>query len=430
MIVESPDGKSIDFPESMSKDQVTSAMQRLYPPKKKEPEVSTTMDVLKGAGSGLVEGALAPFDLAANAGNYLGEKAANLFTSTPSKAPPMKTPSEQLGVDYDPKTTSGKVAKFVGAAAPIGAEAIGAGSKIVQKGAEYVNEHFPKSVIPNADELRSIGSGLYKKAAELGGKVKPEASDKFIEDIQKLKPQTELGKAYAGESAFTQSVDKLATIMKGKPVSLDEAQELDELLGDEIDAHVENGQLNKQGKKLLDVQSAFRNMIENAPPEHIVGGAEGFKALQQARQVWAASRRAADIERIVSRAENTQNPATAIKSGFNALLHNPSRMRGFSAEEKEAIQKAAESGIASDLLGIVGSRLNPIIGWASGTGLGGEAALTGASMAARGAKNAVQVNRAKNVTNLISKNAMDKAGIPLETAPRFPKYAPQNEGGQ
>lgn len=430
MIIGAPDGKSINFPDTMSKEDVTSAMQKLYPPKAKEPEVSSGMDMAKGLGSGLVSGALAPFDMAADAGNYLGNKAADLFTDKPNPSQSLPEPSEMMGGGYKPQTTLGKVSKVTGEVAgaipSIGGPALKGGKAVLTKGADYINEHFPKSVIPNADELKAIGSGLYKEAAELGGTVKKEVSDKFVETIQNMKPQTRLGQAYGGDSEFTKAVDKISDAMKGQPVSLDEAQELDELLGDEIDKFVENGVPNKQGKKLLDIQSAFRNMISEAPEDQVEGGKEGFEALSKARQVWSASRRAADLEKIITRAEmSTTNPDQAIRSGFSALYRNPARMRGFSLEERAAIKKAAESGVVGDLLGIVGSRLGPIISYASGAGLGADAASAGASIAARGARSAVAVGRAKNAANMVSKNAMNKAGIPLETGPRINigKYA-------
>lgn len=439
MIVQAPDGKTIDFAELPS-DQVTAAMKKLYPPKEPLPGVGE--DMVRGGASGLAEGAIglatAPLDIGADVGGYLAKKAVGNSTlgieqnslagkaldytfgkdglNAPSEMPNVGNKiSKGLGLDYEPKTDPGKIAKGVGEFAP----AMVGGASLAKKGVQKIGEYFPKSVIPNADELRTIGGGLYDGLDKIGGRMKPEIADKFVEQIQKMKPQTEMGKAYAGENDFTKSVDRLAAAMKGKSISLGEAQELDELLGEEIDKFIENGVPTKQGKKLLDIQTSLRNMITESPEDHFVGGKEGFEQLSKARQVWAASRRVADIEKIMTRAELSPNPDNAIRSGFRALYTNQARMRGFSAEEKEAIKKAAESGIVGDLIGMVGSRLNPIISYASGAGLGADAAVAGASMAARGARTAVAVGRAKNAANMVSKNAMNKAGIPLKTKPRF-----------
>lgn len=260
----------------------------------------------------------------------------------------------------------------------------------------------PEKTLPTAEELRKSASGMYKSATEKGGLLRPEFTDQFVEKIQGMKPQTEIGQAIFGDSDFTKFVDKLKSI-KGKPISLDAAQEFDEHLGDMIDNFSENGKLTKEGKKLLDIQTTFRKMINDADETMTVGGKDGFNALKQARAMWSDSRKLNDIERIINRGEDYDNAATVIKNGFRTLANNPERMKGYSAAEKAAIKKAAQSGIVGDTLRtLAGSRLlSTMIGVHAG-GLGGAAAGAVASAGSRSAAEALQLSRAAKIAEAIA----------------------------
>jgi hypothetical protein len=298
-------------------------------------------------------------------------------------------------------TTGAVIGGAVGALAPV---VIDAGSKLNRALGK-------KSPVPNADQLRAKASKLYKTASEKGGVLKADFTNKFVDEIEKLKPQTEIGKIVGGDSAFTKAIEKIAGVVddegklvggiRGKPISLEAAQELDELLGDAIDGFTDSGRLTKQGKKLLDIQSTFRNMIEEADESLIEGGKDGFNALKDARKLWATSRKLADIERIIERAKQMDNPATGIKSGFRTLYNNPTRLKGFNKAEREAIKRAAESGEVTDLLRTAGSKLLSIAATVKGGPAAG-AVTYGASSLAKSAATKVQVSKAQKITDLIA----------------------------
>lgn len=292
------------------------------------------------------------------------------------------------------------VGAALGAAAPVAGAAL---NKLVTK----------KSPIPNADELRKQASKLYQEATAKGGVLTPAFTDKFVDAVEQLKPQTQIGQIVGGDTPFTKVVEKIGQI-RGKEMSLDAAQELDELLGEAIDGFTDMGKLTKQGKKLLDVQSTLRNMIEDADPSMVQGTKEGFEALKAGRKMWSQSRKLADIERIIQRAEGMEQPATAIKSGFRTLLNNPQRMKGFSKAEQEAIRKASQSGVVQDVFRLFGSRLVPIITGASTGGLGATAAATAASTASRGIGARIQVDKANALADLVASGGAQQ--------PRVPRY--------
>lgn len=303
--------------------------------------------------------------------------------------------------------------RLQGAASNAGmAAALGAAMPVASAGFSALNNALGKTVVPNANALRSKASQLYQQATDNGGILTPDFSDKFVDDITKLKPQTELGKIVTGDTPFTQMVDKLQ-VLKGKPITLDTAQEIDEAIGNAIDSNMDAGRLTKDGKKLLDIQTAFRNNIDAAKPDDIIGGKEGFDALNQARQYWSAGRRMDDVERIINRAQYSENPATAIKSGFRTLLSNTSRMRGFSPDDVKAIQNAATSGLVSETLKTLGSGLVRVMAPFSGAGLAGDAAITGASLASKNLSSKLAMNKASQVMQSIANGVSPPVTTPL-----------------
>lgn len=283
-----------------------------------------------------------------------------------------------------------------------GAKAVGRGVKGVGRGVKKVATKAP---VVTSDDISFLASKAYKRADELGGTLKPNFTNKFVNEIQSLTPQTEIGKLIGGDSPFTKAVEKIS-LLRNKPITLQAAQEFDELIGDAIDGFMDAGRLTKDGKKMLEIQSRFRDAISKATPTMITGGNAGFDSLKEGRKLWAASRKLADVERIMQRAELIDNPATAIKTGFRTLLSNPKRARGFTPKEKALMRKAAKTGTVSDLLRVtLGSRLIPIFTAATGGGFGATSAATAASIAARGVTDRATAGRAAAVAKEIAKRA-------------------------
>lgn len=221
-----------------------------------------------------------------------------------------------------------------------------------------------------SESLKAQASSLYDDATKQGGVLTPKFTDRFLEEVDEVLPQTSAGKMIAGEDDVSKIVTRIKGL-KGKPITLAEAQEIDEFLGDRIDDFTELGSLKKQGKKLLEIQSSFRDLIENAGESDVLGSKAGFAALKEGRKLWSRALKTRDIERIIERASMMDQPANGIKSGFRTLLNNPKRMRGFTTkEEVAAIKDAAKSGVIGEALRIPGSRLFPITSAAVGT-LGG-----------------------------------------------------------
>lgn len=261
---------------------------------------------------------------------------------------------------------------------------------------------LPKIPIPNADKVREMASAAYQTATQKGGVLSPNFSNSFLNEAKTLLNQTDIGKKFAGETPLAQTLKRFNAI-KNKPITLQAAQEIDEALSNQIDNHVELGRLTKEGRQLSQLQDMWRSHVENAPENLIIGGREGFDALVEGRRLWSTSLRMGDIERIINRAMQTEVPATGIRTGFRTLLNNPSKMRGFknSPEIVAAMKKAAEKGTVVDLMGVLGSRLLSVAGFATGNPA---AAAAGYAIpaASRSAAGAIQKSKADQVLRLLA----------------------------
>ena len=302
----------------------------------------------------------------------------------------------QLAID-----TAKGAAFGAGTAGVIGGTAKGIKGVVNSRRVAQAKKSMP---IMAADDVFAMTHNTYATvdaADAAGAALKPVITNAFISKAEQLTPQTTAGKAVAGDSAFTQVVERIKTL-KDQPISLRAAQEIDEALGDAIDSNMLQGRLTKEGKKILDIQTTFRQVIDAAKPNHVVGGKAGFEALKQGRALWSSAAKLRDIEKIVARAELTDNPAIAMKSGFRTLASNPARMRGFSPEEQALIRKAAETRPEVDALRVIASRLNPIIAFSGGGGIGKAAAAHGVASVARQGATKLQSMRADDVARAIT----------------------------
>jgi hypothetical protein len=121
--------------------------------------------------------------------------------------------------------------------------------------------------------------------------------------------------------------------------------------------YFKEGRITAEGRKIIEVQGAFRDAIESAAPSQVIGGKEGFLALRQARKAWQQAMKINDIERVLARAEFTDQPANSIKNGFKTILTNPKKLRGYSKEEIRLMREAASTNVQLETLRMIGSRL-------------------------------------------------------------------------
>lgn len=185
-----------------------------------------------------------------------------------------------------------------------------------------------------------------------------------------------------------------------------------EYLGESASGAKNISNIQKQISGQESALKKLQNEHELIVNDKLITGKEGIEAGKKARGLWSASMRLGDVEKIITRAEMMDNPATGLKTGFRNLYNNPARMRGFSPDEKKLIKNAAESGVVTDALRTLGSRIIPIGAAISGNGIGGIAASQIGTMAARGAATKMQLNKANKLADAIANKAIPQPKQP------------------
>jgi hypothetical protein len=274
----------------------------------------------------------------------------------------------------------------------------------------------PSGPINTAAGAKAVANAKYTQAEQLGGTLTPQFTDKFLDSISAADKQTGAGRATSGPTELSQLVDRYTNgpdAIKGQPLSLRSAQEIDEGLGDLIDKHFDRlTGLDKEGYRLMEVQRGLRDQIKNAGEGDITGSADGFNALVDGRQAYAQFAKMRDLERMKARADGTQNPTSSFRTQVNNI-----NTRGYSPEEIAAVNDAADRGVIGGALHVMGSRLLPHVGGAVGASVGGipgfiagEIATHVAGGAARSAANAMQTARFNRAMSVFGSSVPNRLG--------------------
>jgi hypothetical protein len=320
-----------------------------------------------------------------------------------------------LGLSVTPVKGTSAAGATMDAAAQ-GAKAVGKGTQAVAEAAgkqvvKTAKNLNTKTVVPTSDEVRELGSKAFAVAEQKGGAINEAVANKFYNEIKAKRPQTLHGQVFAGENGVTKLIERI-DVLKDKPMTLRAAQEIDEALGNLAWSTMDDfGKLNDEGRQFLDMQRTLRDIIDEADESMVIGGKEGFESLKEGRKYWAASMKLREIERIIEKAKSKEQPVTALKNGFSNLLNRGDKMKGYSKAERAAIEKASKTGVATDLVKLMGSGLVPIgLGVGAGSTMGpvaGVASYLAGAAVQQGAKKtgvAMQSKRASNVLEEIAKS--------------------------
>ena len=257
-----------------------------------------------------------------------------------------------------------------------------------------------------SDGARAIAKAYYDrfdKAAQDGGSLNPQATDRFIASVEEAAPPPGIGQAVAGKNAITDLVERLQD-HKGQPMSLQDALVVDQQLGNLISAEYSRTGVSSIGRQLQDIQQKFRDQLSNPEAGDVVSGQAGLDALAPARKAYSQAMKLDTIERIQERALQTDNPTTSFRAQLRTLLSNDRMSRGFSEEEKAALKDAANRGVAGSALHLMGSRLIPIISGSTGGGVFGAAVGYGLNEAARAGAGALAARRLQNAYTILGKS--------------------------
>lgn len=269
--------------------------------------------------------------------------------------------------------------------------------------------------------VKSASNTFYQRADELGGVLKPDVTNGFIKSLDEFRGGSDVAKSLRGSAVqeVASVVDDLTAKMTDKPLSFQDVQAIDEHFTDLIRARFVNGSYDKVGTQLQGIQRNFRDMVENATEDMVVGGKAGFEALKEARMLWRKSKTIEKLADIEERASYANNPEREFENRARALLNNKKEMSAWAKEDRDALKKTIGATTGQDVLRAIGNRLVPIM--ASGFGLSAAPATGGLALAAIPA-GVVLSRAAREVGASIRGNGMNKVAKTIAgTALKVPK---------
>lgn len=280
------------------------------------------------------------------------------------------------------------------------------------------------------DQLRSMAVDSYNSATSKGGLLNNGVVDSTIDKaVSNAGYQTPEGRAFAGDNLATQTLDKLESL-RGKPLSLQGLQEIDDSIGDNIQSSYRSGN-DDVAMKLIKIRDTFRDASKNASSDDMQNP-NGFSDWQTGDKLWSTYRASKSIDDILSNAMSADVPSTAIKNGFKAFVKNEKNLAPFNDEEIAALKQAAKTGLVTGALKTFGSKIiSGIVGGTAGAAGGGVlGGLAGAGVGEavgypfRSAATALQANKANYVKNLLSQRPEVQSALSPRPVMNTPKPAP------
>lgn len=433
-----PQDKSALLAEARSRGLIAGEKQQTDPP-------SGIEDALKSFGGGLERGAAGTVMILPNMINaavagpqYLGKGISDTVMGNPtdknfqpwqpffSSEDVLKQLPEALQ-PHDPTTPIGVMANIGGQLAG----GIGTAKKIQDIGS-------PSPEIPSPKEVRDASNNAYQQMRNAGATLNQSGIGRVTYSIGKSLDNTGLmNPALHGDTMSV--VDQMNKDAASGSMDLEKLDQYRQLLNQVVSKNTSKiDGANPDAFKAQTAIHALDDAVDGLSAQHLSNGTpQAIEALNNGRALYSASARMSTMQNIVENANMTDNPATAIKTGFRNLAKqlrvNP---RGYTPEEVDAINHAGQTGILTGALKTMGGKL--MSGFAGGMGgavgggipggLLGAAVGEGVGFPMRAAANYLQGNRAQQAINMIGQRPIVQQVMGIQPPPQMPPFMPLMPG--
>jgi len=167
---------------------------------------------------------------------------------------------------------------------------------------------------------------------------------------------------------------------RGKPVTLGDFKTADENIGDRVSANLQTNP--NAARNMRNVQLDLRDHFENAGPDDVVGGQDGFGLLDPARRTYTQQKKMQAVTDVLYNASLAENEGPAIRSGIRGYLRSDDS-RNLTDLERAALERSTQRSLLGTPLYWAG---NKIIGPAFGGLLGGPVGMVAGEGAGAGAR--------------------------------------------
>lgn len=310
---------------------------------------------------------------------------------------------------FDERADSASTGAILGAAGGVAAPVIGKG---VQKGASVIaNRAANKATVaaaPTIDDLAARSDALFRRADDMGVVVRPESYQRLAGQLRNMASSAGVdpGVTPASNAALGRVLQEADA---GVPLSLQKLNTVRAVIQNAAGANDPNER--RIASMMLEQVDGF---IDDLTPDQLVSNTANDvgPVLREARSLWGRMRRTQMVdeatEKAARRAASTGsggNVNNAIRQNLRAILDNPTKRRGFSDVELQAMEDVVRGTPSQNALRLIG-KLSP-----QGNGLmlaanlgaaaidpitlGGTAVATGAkALADRGTQQSTNLARA------------------------------------
>jgi len=315
-----------------------------------------------------------------------------------------------------------------GLAAPLAIAGSVVGAKSIADKAQQ--SALKKSATPSIDELKVAAREVYKEIDNLGATVNSSRVTGLTRDLdtsirgegfnKRIHPKVAAAldefKKIEGTNQPISNLDTLRKVARSAASSIepDEAR-LGSIMVSKVD-----------------------DFLDSLDQSALVGGNadEVGRKFKDARQLWQRARKGDDIEYAFERAKNQASGfENGLRTQFRSILNNKKKMRGYTAEEKAAMEKVVRGGGLENTAKALGkfgfsegqatSMLMGSIGVAGGAALGGGAGAVAVPLVGQVSKNLAQ-KLTRNNAELVSRIVRQGKDADSIAKAYFVKVAPEN----
>lgn len=277
-------------------------------------------------------------------------------------------------------------------------------------------------VAKTADELKALAEPLYAiKNAASQTALKPSAYGKAALELEKIANPKGFAREQLRESggdAVYNFYQKSLLPFAKREITLDDFDVIDDQFQKAIEDVAPNSLLGKSGDKpaqarLTKMRQLFHDTIQGAPDSAFIGGKGGAIAWRQADKIKAAEFAIRDLDTLIQKSMDKDQPAKAIQTGLAQILNSPRYSKAFNDKEKELMRSAIKTGVIGEGLRTLSSRLGALGALLTG-GIETAAAVTAGGALTREAAEAARVKGIDTVKQAITSRAI---GTPMPVMP-------------
>ena len=209
-----------------------------------------------------------------------------------------------------------------------------------------------RSGAPSRQELRDAASTAYSESEKAGAVFKPSRYNDLVDDISwnvDVNPSL-----HPNAAAALTEVERF----KGKPLSLKRLDEVRQAVSSSIRPMSSPGDI----AKTLEIRDKIDEFIESASAKDIVAGDvdAAVTSLTKARDLWSRMRKAEKLDELLEKADvsaagyTASGAENAIRARVRTFVNNPKNLRGYTAEEVDALKDIAKGGSVTNALRALG----------------------------------------------------------------------------